>query len=81
MQALAGTDAASHLKSDSDFRNADVEREEEEYEETDEEDAQTDEEADKRQFGIYQALPVDDREPDWATEEPESVEEYLRRVR
>jgi hypothetical protein len=43
--------------------------------------AQTDEDADKRQFGIYQCLPVDDREPDWQSGEPESVEEYLRRVR
>lgn len=43
--------------------------------------AGTDDEGDKRQFGIYQCLPVDDREPDWEREEPESVEEYLRRVR
>ena len=81
MQALASTDAASHLKRNNDLHDANVETEEEEYEETDGEDAHTDEEADKRQFGIYQALPVDDREPDWGTEEPQSVEEYLRRVR
>lgn len=41
----------------------------------------TDEEVDKRQYGIYQALPVDDAEPDWESEEPATVEEYLRRVR
>jgi len=41
----------------------------------------TDEELDKRQFGIYQALPVDDAEPDWESGEPATVEEYLRRVR
>ena len=29
-----------------------------------------DEEADKRQFGIYQCLPVDDAEPDWDSGEP-----------
>jgi len=42
---------------------------------------ETDEETDKKQFGIYQCLPVDDAEPDWDAEEPDSVEEYLRRVR
>jgi hypothetical protein len=41
----------------------------------------TDEEVDKRQYGIYQALPVDDAEPDWESGEPATVEEYLRRVR
>lgn len=41
----------------------------------------TDEDTDKRQYGIYQCLPVDDAEPDWGVEEPETVEEYLRRVR
>lgn len=46
-----------------------------------EEEYETDEEVDKRQFGIYQALPVDDAEPDWESGEPETVEEYLRRVR
>ncbi len=41
----------------------------------------TDDEIDKRQYGIYQALPVDDAEPDWESGEPSTVEEYLRRVR
>ena len=41
----------------------------------------TDEEVDKRQYGIYQALPVDDAEPDWESGEAATVEEYLRRVR
>ena len=36
---------------------------------------------DKRQFGIYQCLPVDDGEPEWEAGEPQTVEEYLRRVR
>jgi hypothetical protein len=50
-------------------------------EEDEEHNYATDEELDKRQFGIYQALPVDDAEPDWESGEPASVEEYLRRVR
>jgi survival of motor neuron protein-interacting protein 1 len=41
----------------------------------------SDEEANRRGFGIYQCLPVDDAEPDWASGEPASVEEYIRRVR
>lgn len=41
----------------------------------------TDEDGDKRQYGIYQALPVDDAEPDWESGEAATVEEYLRRVR
>jgi hypothetical protein len=45
------------------------------------EDSSTDEELDKRQFGIYRCLPVDDAEPDWAAGEASSVEEYMRRVR
>uniref|UniRef100_A0A1D2A8I1 Gem-associated protein 2 n=1 Tax=Auxenochlorella protothecoides TaxID=3075 RepID=A0A1D2A8I1_AUXPR len=40
-----------------------------------------DEEDDRRAFSIWQALPVPDREPDWAAEEVDSVEEYLCRVR
>lgn len=40
-----------------------------------------DDDTDKRQYGIYQALPVDDSEPDWASGEAATVEEYLRRVR
>lgn len=52
---------------------------EEEIEE--EQEYATDEEVDKRQYGIYQALPVDDAEPDWESGEAATVEEYLRRVR
>lgn len=43
--------------------------------------SEEDDDEDKKQFGIYQCLPVDDLEPDWSTDEPTSVEEYLRRVR
>jgi hypothetical protein len=39
------------------------------------------EEADRREYGIYQCLPVEPGEPDWQEGEPQSVEEYLRRVR
>eukprot|EP00878_Enallax_costatus_P004035 GHUV01004258.1.p1 GENE.GHUV01004258.1~~GHUV01004258.1.p1 ORF type:complete len:305 (+),score=93.79 GHUV01004258.1:284-1198(+) len=39
-----------------------------------------DEEFNQKNFGIYQALPVEG-EPDWSLEEPDSAEEYLRRVR
>ena len=46
-----------------------------------EEDDHTDDEVDKRQYGIYRALPVDDVEPDWESGEAATVEEYLRRVR
>lgn len=54
--------------------------EEEEHEEEGEGDSS--EEEDRREFGIYQCLPVDDGEPDWgAGEEAQTVEEYLRRVR
>lgn len=41
----------------------------------------SDEEQTLRDFGIHQALPVDDLEPNWDLQEPDSVEEYLRRVR
>ncbi len=41
----------------------------------------SDSEADRREFGLYQCLPVEPGEPEWDTEEPETVEEYLRRVR
>lgn len=41
----------------------------------------SDEEFDLQQFGIRQALPIDDREPDWTRTEMDSVEEYLCRVR
>eukprot|EP00882_Tetradesmus_deserticola_P021303 GHRQ01023064.1.p1 GENE.GHRQ01023064.1~~GHRQ01023064.1.p1 ORF type:complete len:233 (+),score=110.12 GHRQ01023064.1:228-926(+) len=40
----------------------------------------SDEEYNHKNFGIFQALPVDG-EPDWALDEPDSAEEYLRRVR
>ena len=43
--------------------------------------ADDEEEDDRRNFGIYQCLPVDDEEPDWDSGEPQTVEEYLRRVR
>ena len=55
----------------------DEEEEEEEEEEEDEEEA----EQERREFGIYQCLPVDDAEPDWESGEAATVEEYLRRVR
>jgi hypothetical protein len=42
---------------------------------------ETDDETDRQQYGIYQCLPVDDHEPDWECKEPDTVEEYLRRVR
>lgn len=40
-------------------------------------------EDDRREYGIVQCLPVDDEEPDFGTDDamPETVEEYLRRVR
>lgn len=37
-------------------------------------------EADRREFGIRQCLPVPEGEPDWEGEAA-TVEEYLRRVR
>eukprot|EP00879_Flechtneria_rotunda_P009586 GHRR01010032.1.p1 GENE.GHRR01010032.1~~GHRR01010032.1.p1 ORF type:complete len:208 (+),score=95.48 GHRR01010032.1:279-902(+) len=40
----------------------------------------SDDEYNQKNFGIYQALPVDG-EPDWSLDEPDSAEEYLRRVR
>lgn len=43
-------------------------------------DDSSDEEYNQRHFGIYQALPVDG-EPDWSLSEPDTAEEYLRRVR
>lgn len=39
------------------------------------------EEHDHKMFGIYQALPVPEGEPDWDSGPPETAEEYLRRVR
>lgn len=40
-----------------------------------------DEEEDRRAFNIWQALPVPNREPDWAAGNVDTVEEYLCRVR
>lgn len=42
---------------------------------------ETDDETDRQHYGIYRCLPVDDQEPDWECAEPDTVEEYLRRVR
>ena len=61
------------------------EREDEEAEEGEEEEGEDEEEQEaeqeRREFGIYQCLPVDDAEPDWESGEAATVEEYLRRVR
>lgn len=38
-------------------------------------------EYDGREFGIVQCLPVSDAEPNFDSEQPLTVEEYLRRVR
>ena len=46
-----------------------------------EEEAEQEAEQERREFGIYQCLPVDDAEPDWESGEAATVEEYLRRVR
>ncbi|KAL4427817.1 hypothetical protein ABPG75_001906 [Micractinium tetrahymenae] len=66
-------------------QDLDVEQEHDadEYEDEAEEakDSSSDSEADRREFGLYQCLPVEPGEPDWDTEEPQTVEEYLRRVR
>jgi len=48
--------------------------------EYDEDDSDSDEEYNLKNFGIHQALPVDG-EPDWSLAEPDTAEEYLRRVR
>ncbi|KAI7839292.1 hypothetical protein COHA_006990 [Chlorella ohadii] len=58
----------------------DDEQECEDEEGSDEEDSSSDAEADRREFGIYQALPVEPGEPDWDAECLD-VQEYLRRVR
>lgn len=60
-----------------------AEEEEEEEDEADQEaeDDEEDAEQERREFGIYQCLPVDDAEPDWESGEAATVEEYLRRVR
>jgi len=44
-------------------------------------DESDDSEIDKAEFGLYQCLPVDDGTPNFETDEPLTVEEYLRRVR
>lgn len=38
-------------------------------------------ELDLRMYGIHQALPVEDGDPDFGDGPPETAEEYLRRVR
>ncbi|KAK9810074.1 hypothetical protein WJX72_004382 [[Myrmecia] bisecta] len=38
-------------------------------------------EADPREFGLYQQLPIPEGEPDFESGEPDDAEEYLRRVR
>lgn len=58
----------------------DEEQEHDEEGSEEEEDSSSDSEADRREFGIYQALPVEDGEPDWEAECLD-VQEYLRRVR
>ena len=58
----------------------DDEKEYEEEEEEEEGSEDSDSEADRREFGIYQALPVEAGEPDWDAECLD-VQEYLRRVR
>lgn len=55
--------------------------EEAEEEEEDEEEGSSDSDIDRREFGIYPCLPVEPGEPDWESGEPQTVEEYLRRVR
>ncbi|EFN58051.1 expressed protein [Chlorella variabilis] len=57
------------------------EEEVEEGEEEEEEEGSSSEEDDRREFGIYQCLPVEAGEPRWEEGEPQTVEEYLRRVR
>lgn len=43
--------------------------------------SESDEEHTLQEYGIARALPVDGQEPNWDLEEPDSAEEYLRRVR
>jgi hypothetical protein len=45
------------------------------------EDESDDSEIDRAEFGLYQCLPVDDGAPNFQSDEPLTVEEYLRRVR
>lgn len=44
-------------------------------------DESDDSEIDKAEFGLYQCLPVDDGVPNFESDEPLTVEEYLKRVR
>lgn len=48
---------------------------------TDEETDEDYSDSDKAEFGLYQCLPVDDADPNFESDEPLTVEEYLRRVR
>ena len=54
--------------------------EEEGAEAEEEEEGSSDDEADRREFGIYQCLPVAPGAPNWDAA-CDDVEEYLRRVR
>ncbi|PRW56469.1 Gem-associated 2 [Chlorella sorokiniana] len=58
----------------------DEDQEYDDEEGSEEEDSSSDSDADRREFGIYQALPVEEGEPDWEAECLD-VQEYLRRVR
>lgn len=69
-----------YVVEDEDEEAEEGEREDEEAEEGEEEEEQ-EAEQERREFGIYQCLPVDDAEPDWESGEAATVEEYLRRVR
>ena len=87
MQAAAGEDAEQRLREatpaeagDAEMEPAESQEYEEEEEEEEESDSSSDAEADRREFGIYQALPVEPGEPDWDAECLD-VQEYLRRVR
>lgn len=86
MQAAPGDSPEQHLREAAPAQAGDAAMEHEEnqeYEEEEEEeesDSSSDAEADRREFGIYQALPVEPGEPDWNAECLD-VQEYLRRVR
>lgn len=68
------------MAADEEF-NTEQDNEDGECEDEVEEASSGDSEADRREFGLYQCLPVEPGEPDWDQQEPETVEEYLRRVR
>jgi hypothetical protein len=74
-------DALKMTEYDEDSMDEDAERIGEEEEDDDEGEDDSSEEEDKREYGIYQCLPVEGGEPNWEEEEPQTVEEYLRRVR